>query len=277
MRVSIIITNYNKGSYLEEAIESALSQTYEDFEILIIDDGSTDNSHLILQKYEGHSQIRIILQENQRVIKTRNRAIEEANGDLIVQLDGDDVLFGDFVKVAAQEFLTDSGSKIIYGNTFFIGAKQGKWELGTYSLNKQLLTNQIVVSAMFMKQDFLEVGGYSEAFADGYEDWDFWLNLIQYGSKVVQLDVPMLKYRILETARNNSISSTVLKNIRATVVEKYPTLYKKHFPNILELAWELERFKELEQSRQLLLQSKEYKLGSFILKPFRWIQRKMRN
>ena len=74
-KVSVIITNYNYGRFLKEAIESALAQNYENYEIIIVDDGSTDNSRAILQKYKKNTKIRMILQENKGLPAACNAAM----------------------------------------------------------------------------------------------------------------------------------------------------------------------------------------------------------
>ena len=96
---TIIITNYNKAPFLKESIDSALNQNFEDFDVLITDDGSTDESMNIINEYQNNPKTSIIFKENEGVITTRNRAINEAKGKYIVQLDGDDKLDVDFLKL----------------------------------------------------------------------------------------------------------------------------------------------------------------------------------
>ena len=274
--VTIIIINYNKAPYLKEAIDSALSQNYQNKEILIIDDGSTDNSQEIINSYANRERIRILYQENNGVIYTRNKAINEAKGEFIVQLDGDDILLDGFITNAVNQF-DDNTSKIVYGTTVHFGEKNGPWNLGKYTLEKQLVTNQIVISAMFSKKDFLKVGGYDQYFELGYEDWDFWLNLISSGVEVVQLDIPMLKYRILKNSRNKVATENNIKKIRKKIYWKYVSLYKENMHDALNLTWEILNYKEIEKSAQQLLNSKDYKLGKLILFPFRIIKNKLSN
>tara|TARA_B100000674_G_scaffold97283_1_gene69895 strand:- start:1337 stop:2179 length:843 start_codon:yes stop_codon:yes gene_type:complete len=273
--VTAIIVNYNKSLYIRDAIDSVLSQKYQNMEVIIIDDGSTDNSNEVIDLYQNIEGIRIIYQENHGVIYTRNKAINEAKGELIVQLDGDDLLLDGFIKTAVNQF-DKKTSRIVYGSTFRFGEKNGLWNLGKYTLEKQLVTNQIVISAMFSKKDFLKVGGYDKYFELGYEDWDFWLNLISSGVEVVQLDVPMLKYRILKKSRNKFATENNIKKIRERIYWKYVSMYKENMQDALNLTWELLSYKEIEKSAQQLLNSRAYKLGKLILLPFRLIKNNLK-
>ena len=132
-----------------------------------------------------------------------------------------------FITNTVHQF-DDNTSKIVYGSTVHFGEKNGPWNLGEYTLEKQLVTNQIVISAMFSKKDFIKVGGYDQYFELGYEDWDFWLNLISSGVEVVQLDIPMLKYRILKNSRNTVATENNIKKIRKRIYWKYVSLYKEN-------------------------------------------------
>ncbi len=273
MKVSIIITSYNKAEFIEEAIKSALAQRYSDLEILIIDDGSTDLSRRIIEKYRDFEKVRIVIQDNIGVIKTRNKAIRLAKGELIVQLDADDILANNFVLSAVKQFEMN-GMKIVYGSTTFIGTKQGKWDLGRYSEEKQLITNQIPISAMFRKKDFERTSGYDPTFSKGYEDWDFWLSLIEIGGEVIQLSDNMLFYRIIEDSRNNTISDETMIEIRNEIFWKHLKLYQsKKFESPVSLYWKMKFYQDYLDSYLKLSSSWDVKLGKIILFPFRQFRR----
>jgi glycosyltransferase involved in cell wall biosynthesis len=97
-RVSVIIPVYQGDRFLAEAVESVLNQNFTDYEIIVIDDGSTDNSHAVLQPY--YNSIHYVFQENQGVAAARNRGIQIAKGELIAFLDQDDFWLSD--KLASQ-------------------------------------------------------------------------------------------------------------------------------------------------------------------------------
>ena len=104
VEISVYITNYNYGSFIEDSIKSILKQTFKNFEVIIVDDGSTDNSKLILSKYLKHKKIRIINQKNQGLIKSCNTAIKAANGRFVMRLDADDFLDHKAIQLMINEF-----------------------------------------------------------------------------------------------------------------------------------------------------------------------------
>jgi glycosyltransferase involved in cell wall biosynthesis len=269
MKISIIIINYNKADYLNDSINSALKNQSESCEVLIVDDGSTDGSIEIINQFKSHSNVRVLLKENEGVIKTRNKAIKEALGEYIIQLDGDDVLEDNFVESAVKEMSQDKSIGIVYGSTSFIGAKNGVWDLGEYKLEKQLYTNQIVITALFRKSDFLKTDGYDVLFNEGYEDWDFWMSIIGLNKKVVQLSVPSLKYRILEGSRNHSITKDVEIKLRKSIYKKHFQLYLSNFHDPINLYWENLNLKEISDDVDYYKNCIEFRIGSFLLKPIR--------
>ena len=100
--VSVVIPCYNQGQYLDEAVESVISQTYQDFEIIIINDGSNDLETIEILKNYQKPKTRIIHTENQGVIAARNRAIEAAQGKYILPLDADDKIGNTYLEEAVQ-------------------------------------------------------------------------------------------------------------------------------------------------------------------------------
>ena len=94
--ITIYITNHNYGKYIKQSIDSVLNQTYQNFEIIIIDDGSTDNSKNIIEKYKNDKKVRIIYQNNKGLTVSNNIAIKVYKGEYITRLDADDWLDPNF-------------------------------------------------------------------------------------------------------------------------------------------------------------------------------------
>lgn len=97
-KVSIIIPVYNAEKTIEKCVSSILKQTYKNYEVLLIDDGSSDNSLDVIQKYKKHENIKVLTQENHGVAYTRNRGIKEATGDYIMFIDNDDFIDSDYIE-----------------------------------------------------------------------------------------------------------------------------------------------------------------------------------
>jgi len=115
MRISVVIPLYNKARYIKRAIDSVLAQTYIDYEIIVIDDGSTDESADVIKNILD-SRIRLITQENAGVSAARNRGIHEAKYGIVAFLDADDEWLPEFLELVVQEFEKDPAVGVAFTN-----------------------------------------------------------------------------------------------------------------------------------------------------------------
>ena len=316
--VSIIITSYNKEKYIKEAIDSALNQTIKPFEILVIDDGSTDNSSLILKEYESDPLINLVFKQNEGIVATRNMAIQMAKGDYILQLDADDLLNEKYLEWTVSVLDENPEVGIAYCQTEFFGLKHGLWDLGDFTMEKQLAENQIVVTALFRKSLFSEkvryrkefseglwdLGDftmekqlaenqivvtalfrkslfsekvrYRKEFSEGLEDWDFWLSVLETGVSVRKIQKIGFYYRILDFSRNNSYDEELQKKLRRNIFLGHKQLYLDNGFDSTNLLWENMAKEAHLRDMYLIYNGLEYRLGKFILAPFRAIQKIMK-
>ena len=124
MKFSVIVPVYNTQKYLKRCIESVLNQTYKNYEIILINDGSTDNSLEILKKYESNNKVKIITQKNHGLSYTRNVGISHATGDYVILLDSDDFLEKDLFKVLNLNIKNEDMIKFNYNYYFGNGEKK---------------------------------------------------------------------------------------------------------------------------------------------------------
>lgn len=274
--VSIIITSYNKEKYIKEAIDSALNQTIKPFEILVIDDGSTDNSSLILKEYESDPLINLVFKQNEGIVATRNMAIQMAKGDYILQLDADDLLNEKYLEWTVSVLDENPEVGIAYCQTEFFGLKHGLWDLGDFTMEKQLAENQIVVTALFRKSLFSEKVRYRKEFSEGLEDWDFWLSVLETGVSVRKIQKIGFYYRILDFSRNNSYDEELQKKLRRNIFLGHKQLYLDNGFDSTNLLWENMAKEAHLRDMYLIYNGLEYRLGKFILAPFRAIQKIMK-
>lgn len=196
-KVSIIIPCFNCEKFIAETLDSALAQTYNNIEIVIIDDCSTDNSAEIIDSYvQKHDNIIFLKnEENKGVIFSRNRAIKTATGEYILPLDADDKIAPTYIEKASKILDEKPEIGIVYCKANLFGAKNKKWNLPEYNEFKIKYENIIFVSSLFRKSDFEKVGGYKEYMKCGYEDWDLWLSFIERGIKPYQIPEVLFFYR----------------------------------------------------------------------------------
>jgi glycosyltransferase involved in cell wall biosynthesis len=199
--VSIVIPAYNASAYIVEAIESVLAQTVSPAEIIVVDDGSTDNTAAVLEPYQN--RIRYIYQENAGVSAARNRAIEAANGDFIAFLDADDVWHPQKL-----EFQMDVFSRIpalgLLGTQGFDPPAANRPHYDRLPPNpftfinwRQLaVKNHLFASSVVVRSSILNIAGDFDTTMQGPEDRDLWLRIAEI-STVVNLNLPLTGYRIV--------------------------------------------------------------------------------
>lgn len=196
-KVSVIIPCYNQGQYVKEAIESALVQTYKNLEIIVVDDASSDNSRELIENYTNQNEnIKFIKNsKNQGASYSRNIAIENACGEYILPLDADDKIHPSYVEKAVKILEENHKIGIVYCDAELFGAQEGKWMLQEYNKDSFIFANCIFCSALFRKEVWEKAGKYNENMKSGYEDWDFWLSIVELGYEVYKIPEILFYYR----------------------------------------------------------------------------------
>lgn len=232
-KVTIYLVNHNYAKFIQQAIESVLSQTYNNYELIIIDDGSTDHSRDILNKYENIENIKIIYQKNKGLIITNNIALGLANGEYIIRLDGDDWLDANALEIMVNHLDKNSSSALIFPDYYEVD-ESGEIirVIRRHNFNDVTLFDQPAHGActMFKTKILKELGGYDENFKcqDGY---DIWLKIITKYS-VKNINLPLFHYR----QHNKSLSSNrnLILNTRSKILEKNINKLNKH-KNIISI------------------------------------------
>lgn len=221
--VSVIVPCYKQAGFLPETLDCILAQTYNNWECIVIDDGSPDNTEEVAGEYvKKDSRIKYMRQENQGVSAARNNAIRHSNGKYILPLDADDLITPIYLEEAVAYFESHPECKLVYGLAEKFGAENGPWDLAEYSFQKMLFENLIFNPAMFRRSDFDKTIGYNENMREGVEDWDFWLTLLGPDDNVHRLDKLVYLYRIKKESRN-----TVARN-DAKMAKLFRTIYNNH-------------------------------------------------
>ncbi len=234
--VSIILPTYNGEKYIKRAIESVLSQTFSNWELLVIDDGSIDNTKSIVRVYNDKRIIYLKNEVNLGIQKTLNKGIREAKGEYIARIDDDDI-WCDKDKLQKQvEFLEMNTDHILVGTGVIVVDEKNK-ELLRYvvpqsdtEIRSKILGKNCFVhsSVLFSKDAALKFGGYDESQNTRHlEDYDLWLKL---GTIGMFHNLPI--YAVRFTQREGSLSSLnkkeqFKKNLQ--LVHKF----KNKYPNYL--------------------------------------------
>src|SRR5690606_8034064 len=194
--VSVVIPFFNMEEFLAQTIDWALESTYWPFEIMLVDDGSTDGGALIAEDYaQRFDHITFLRQVNQGVSVARNYGISEAKGVYILPLDGDDRICPRFIAEAVEVLQARPDVKVVTAEGEFFGDKSGYRKLPEFDIRLLARKNILHVSALYRKSDWKEAGGYCPEMK-GREDWDFWISMLKTGGEVVRLPLIGYQYRI---------------------------------------------------------------------------------
>lgn len=226
-KVSVIIPCYNQGKYVSDAIKSVLAQTYKNIEIVIVNDGSLDNSSEIINSFsEKYKNILFFdNKENRGVIYARNMAIKACGGEYILPLDADDTIEPAYIEKAVKILDENSNIGIVYCKARMFGSKNEYWNLKDFDKSNILYNNCIFCSALFRKSDFIKVGMYKEYMQYGCEDYDLWLSFIEHGFGVYRIDEILFNYRQYEEDSRSTICSKNQDKIWSAIVKNHINLY----------------------------------------------------
>jgi CMP-N-acetylneuraminic acid synthetase len=195
--VTVYITNYNYGKYLTQSVESVLGQTLQDFELLIIDDGSTDHSRTLIETYRSKPCVQIIYQQNKGLNVTNNIAMRAASGKYLMRLDADDYLHPEALEAMTQVLETDDAMGLVFPDYYYVDAQgniTGEERRHNFEKEVSLYDQPAHGACTMIRLEFLkQLGGYNESFTcqDGY---DLWIKFVTR-HKVTNINKPLFYYR----------------------------------------------------------------------------------
>lgn len=230
--ISVIVPCYNQAQFLDECLDSVLGQSFQDWECIIVNDGSSDNTIEVANNWvEKDKRFKLITTENAGVSNARNIGVENSNSELILPLDGDDKIAPLYLEKGYKAYASGR-CDVVYARAEYFGIRVGETKVSFKSLKSLLLSNQIYVTALFSKKDFYEIGGYDVNMDKGYEDWEFWIRLLSAKNEVVKkLDYVGFYYTIKDISRNQSINNNE-KEKQETLDYMYVknfNVYVKHY------------------------------------------------
>lgn len=235
-KVSVIIPCFNQAPYLKEAVLSVIRQSYQNWEIIIVNDGSTDNSEDIAKECAAtDSRIVYIAQPNHGVSTARNTGIKASKGKYILPLDGDDTIETDYLARAVEYLEAHPECVCFYCRANMFGSINQPWDVKYIDYEHLLICNSIFCSSVYRRTDFDIIGGYDETFIHGYEDWEFYIRLLANGGEVYQDDTRMFNYRKkgIHEQSLDSISQKHEKSILNSIYKKHFDLYIKYYPSFI--------------------------------------------
>jgi hypothetical protein len=269
--VSVIIPAYNQGHYLGEAIRSVLAQTYPDFEIIVVDDGSTDNTADVAKSYSD-SRVRYIYQENRGLSGARNTGIRHATGSFLSYLDSDDLFLPEKLALLVNKFESEPELGLVAGQACLIDEKgQSLGLIFDEEIPRDptllLLHNPLHVGSVMVRRAWQECVGFFDETLRSYEDWDMWLRLARAGCKMGWVDQPVSQYRFHQaqmtrdgqqmTTATFAVLDKLYRN-PAALPEKWRAMQDQAYSNAyLRAAYQSYRSQNYEEGKAYLTQAVE--------------------
>jgi len=216
-RVSVIVPCYNLGRYLGEALDSVFAQTFQDFEIVVVDDGSNDESTLRSLDALDRSRTRVISSPNRGLPAAKNLGVTHTTGAYVCALDADDRLMPRMLEKSAAVLDADPGVAFVSHWLRTFGDEATDWTPTDCGFPALLDMNTVNGAALVRRGALEAVGGFDESFRDGCEDWDLWIALVERGLHGVILPEILFEYR----RRVGSMSRVMLHR------EGHPALYRR--------------------------------------------------
>lgn len=237
--ISIILPTYNQAKYLPEALDSIFNQTLRDFELVIVNDGSTDDTSNILKKYAQTYNFKLINQTNQGLPKALNTGFTEAKGKYLTWTSSDNIMLPAMLEKLYGALENNPPISVFYADWIFIddaGTVLSRFETLDFDRCLLLQFNFVHCCFLFRREVFEKLGGYYPEYIYS-EDWDFWIRASRH-FKMKHLPETLYKYRIHSGSMTNEI-------IRETAPQKirYPE-FSKRLRHRYPLDWYLGKIKK---------------------------------
>lgn len=274
-KVSIVVPCYNQAAYLSETLNSVLDQTYQQWECVIVNDGSLDNTEEIANEYVvKDGRFNYFRKENGGPSQARNYGIQKSDGEFVLPLDADDLIAPSYVEKALDYFIHHPKTKLVYCKADTFGKVVGPWDLEEFDYGRFIWDNCIFCSAFFRRSDYNQTNGYNVNMIHGFEDWDFWLSLLKKEDVVYRINEVLFHYRIKETSRTTELLGNHLYESLIQICKNHPDIYLPYYERILAYHSRLEEIPRLKQELDRVRHSYAYRFGRFFLMPFSWMRRK---
>ena len=253
--ISVLVCNYNYANYIEETLKSAILQDYANIEIIIVDDGSTDNSKEVIKNFiKNHSDynINLISRGNKGIAFSRNEAIKKSNGEYFIFLDSDDLLTESYIS-KMFEVMQKTGAGVVYGEMKHFGDENFIVEQPDFEMSKFLLGNFVNITSL-VKKEVVKGVRFDRAFDNKQlEDYDFWLGLALRGVRFEKAKDVFLNYRVHYKSRHliKDRRKSIEKNIESwiEIIQKYQKQFPKQTKNAVENKLKY-HFIEVDELRQ---------------------------
>lgn len=254
-KLSVVIPCFNHGEFLPEAVASVLETDRDDVEIIVIDDGSTDQRTRLEMDALAARGLNVIRQENKGLAAARNAGVGASKGEYIFPLDADDHVRPAFFDHGIRILDANPKLGVVYSDGQFIGTRSGRWVMGAFDPRRLLPDNFIPCCAVFRRVIWEQNGGYDGTMpVQGWEDWDFWLGAVERGWEFAYVPEILFDYRVADTSMITRAQAR-RSEVEGFVARKHGLFYRQA---LLQTVEERESLKAtLSAERESVAQERE--------------------
>lgn len=228
--ISVIIPCHNQGEYLEDCIDSVYNQSLPAHEIIIVNDGSSDDTREIAERYMFkefpgiESPVRVINQVNKGLSSARNTGIMNATGAYILPLDADDILKENALEVMTK-IINETNSDIVAPSFKEFGKSDREVILSDFTMDDLKVSNRLPYFSAVKRSRLLEVGGYSPKMKWGWEDYHMWFNLFSQNCTITFIKDILVMYRVKERSMIHEANEHS-DELRAQIAKDFSHIFK---------------------------------------------------
>jgi glycosyltransferase involved in cell wall biosynthesis len=224
--IAVVVSSFNQGLMIRGAVASVSGQSIPADDIVVVDDGSTDEDSLDVLADLQREGVRVIRQSNAGVSAARNTGVRSVGSDLVVVLDGDDRLRPTFLKATVAAF---DDEEVVAASSWLemFGAATGIVRPSGGTVVDFLARNSCPAPSIFRRHLWDGVGGYADDMREGFEDWDFFLRLLTPGGRIHIVPEPLVEYRTQPGSANLEGMTRRLR-LYGEIIDRHEAVFKAH-------------------------------------------------
>ena len=232
-KLSVIMPCFNHGEYLPEAVRSVTEIKRDDIELIVVDDGSTDERTRIEVNSLCGERLKVVRQENKGLAAARNAGVLASQGKYLFPLDSDDRMRSGWLERGIGILDSEQRVGVVYGDAQCFGTRTDLWKVGPFDVDRLLNWNFIHASALYRRSVWEQNSGYDGTMpVQGLEDWDFWLGALAHGWRFVYVPEVFFEYR---RVAGSMITRTAgfEAQVREFVAKKHGLLYREAWESLV--------------------------------------------
>ncbi len=243
IEVSIIVPCFNTGIFLSEALKSVFDSGFDNYEIVVVNDGSEDRETLDILFSINFPKVKVIHQENKGLSSARNFGVNNSKGDILFFLDSDNRVKKGCFEKAMNVFLANSLVGVVYSKPYFFGEKSSpRFIAKPFNFDSLLAGNYIDACAFLRRKAFEEVRGFDENRALKIsEDWDFWIRVGKTPWKFHFLNEELFDYRVRKDSMIGENDQTKISATLHYLGSKHGYLFHQHYRRYFKLVKKIEK------------------------------------